>query len=1148
MIKSFTFYSPKNLFRLLSAWLLLFAVFASGQTQTVDLTSSGTYTVPQGVTALTVEAWGGGGGGGGAKVRTTQTRSGSGGGGGSYSRSVITTLASTYYYSVGIAGSAGENLSGGDGGTTIFGGSSLIYAPGGKGGKRNSGGGGAGGTGAIGTIVFNGGDGATGGNGTSGGGGGSAGGSGDGGDGNGTTAGAAGAGGAFSPGAVGGTGSTNGTNGTPGKSGGEPGAGGSGGIVYSFIGTYPIPGGVGAQGRIRLAFTKPAITITPSSITICKGSSVSLTASSAGAYSYSWSNDAGNGSTVTVSPASTTTYTVTGTASNGAGGTFTHTQTVTVNVNSNATSTASVPSSTPTLCINTLLTPITHTTTGATGIGVPIGLPTGITASWLNNKITISGTPTSAGTFNYSIPLTGGCGAVSATGKIIVNANLPAIVTIASSLATTICAGTSVTFTATPVNGGTAPFYQWKVNGVNAGTNSSTFTTTTLANNDKVTVVMTSNASPCSTGSPATSNALIMIVNPLPAKVTVTGNGQICSGLDAIFTINGTPGAIVTYNINSGSNTTIILPSTGSVEVKVLAATASQVLNIISVSNGTCANDTTSSTTVIVGAVTTWRGKWDNGEPDNNGLSAVIAVNYETSQGNIRACNCTVNPNVTLTISGSTEMVIENNIVNNGTIIVENNGNLKQINDNAVNEGEIIVRRNHTLTTDRKEYNFLSSPVKNQNMKLIFGGVRTNIPFVTVLKESTNAFVNAVTADWGIPARGYAVKEPIKTYTQNMAEYKGPANNGKISIGVSKSGENFGSNVIGNPYPSNLDLKKLYDDNKTVIGPEFKFWDNKVNNTYAQFGGDYKGYSYAVYNAKPGDEGYTNPAPGNDGGENTDGTGNQETDSGVRYPFEIVKISQAFLVKAISTGNVNYKNSYRSTSNKSTTFFGKNTQTTESSFRLQLITPYKLVFTQGIVYYEGGDNEFGAEDSRHPAPSSSDAFYSFAGDEQVIINGRSIFNRSDIIKLGTQNFKPGLYKIKAKDQKGVFTNGQNIYIKDNLLNVIANLNEGPYEFTTTSGAFTNRFEIVYDKGTVLATNSTNKLKLEVYRDAQDFVVQSSAKKITSFELYDLNGRIIISKKANAKEIRFDAKILLEGVYVVKVQLEGSETISKKIRK
>ena len=76
---------------------------------------------------------------------------------------------------------------------------------------------------------------------------------------------------------------------------------------------------------------------------------------------------------------------------------------------------------TRTLCVNTALTPtITHTTTGATGIGTPIGLPTGVTASFASNTITISGTPTIAGTYNYSIPISGGCGTLNATGTIIV--------------------------------------------------------------------------------------------------------------------------------------------------------------------------------------------------------------------------------------------------------------------------------------------------------------------------------------------------------------------------------------------------------------------------------------------------------------------------------------------------------------------------------------------------------------------------------------------------------------------------------------------------------------------------------------------------------------------------------------------------------
>lgn len=78
-----------------------------------------------------------------------------------------------------------------------------------------------------------------------------------------------------------------------------------------------------------------------------------------------------------------------------------------------------------------------------------------------------------------------------------------------------VCQGSSVTFTALPANAGSAPVYQWKVNGTVFGTNSTTVSYIP-ANNDVVTCLLTSNAS-CITGNPATSDALTMLVNLPPA-------------------------------------------------------------------------------------------------------------------------------------------------------------------------------------------------------------------------------------------------------------------------------------------------------------------------------------------------------------------------------------------------------------------------------------------------------------------------------------------------------------------------------------------------------------------------------------------------------------------------------------------------------
>lgn len=108
---------------------------------------------------------------------------------------------------------------------------------------------------------------------------------------------------------------------------------------------------------------------------------------------------------------------------------------------------------TTTVCFRNLITNITHTTIGATGIGASVGLPSGVTTIWANNLITISGTPTESGIFNYSIPLTGGCGNAVARGTINVKEALAASISIADKSGLTnndgtICLGESAILTA----------------------------------------------------------------------------------------------------------------------------------------------------------------------------------------------------------------------------------------------------------------------------------------------------------------------------------------------------------------------------------------------------------------------------------------------------------------------------------------------------------------------------------------------------------------------------------------------------------------------------------------------------------------------------------------------------------------------------
>ncbi|MEI7801509.1 MAG: gliding motility-associated C-terminal domain-containing protein [Bacteroidota bacterium] len=154
-----------------------------------------------------------------------------------------------------------------------------------------------------------------------------------------------------------------------------------------------------------------------------------------------------------------------------------------------------------------------------------------------------------------------GSPATSNSISVTVNPIAPAGVTISAST-TVICSGQQIDFTAVPSNGGAAPNYQWQVNGTNAGTNSTTFSTTTLNNGDIVSCIMTS-SNLCSTGNPATSNSIIVTVTPsVVESITITGNPTtICAGDPVLFSsviTNGGTTPVYQWQVNGanvGGNT-----------------------------------------------------------------------------------------------------------------------------------------------------------------------------------------------------------------------------------------------------------------------------------------------------------------------------------------------------------------------------------------------------------------------------------------------------------------------------------------------------------------------------------------------------------------------------------------------------------------
>ncbi len=171
-----------------------------------------------------------------------------------------------------------------------------------------------------------------------------------------------------------------------------------------------------------------------------------------------------------------------------------------------------------------------------------------------------------------------GCKKTAANEIIATTPISPVSVTIAASPSGSICPSTPVTFTATPVNGGSTPTYQWTLNGGPVGTNAATYNNSTLADNDQVRVTLTSSLR-CTSGNPAQSNILTMDVTTNTAISGQPSNVTQCAGTTASFNVTATGTAPITYQWQK-LNGAVWIPVTNGGDISGATSATLQIANI----------------------------------------------------------------------------------------------------------------------------------------------------------------------------------------------------------------------------------------------------------------------------------------------------------------------------------------------------------------------------------------------------------------------------------------------------------------------------------------------------------------------------------------------------------------------------------------
>ena len=240
---------------------------------------------------------------------------------------------------------------------------------------------------------------------------------------------------------------------------------------------------------------------------------------------------------------------------------------------------------------------------------------------------------------------------------------------------------------------------------------------------------------------------------------------------------------------------------------------------------------------------------WNNGVP-NSDSGVIIKSDYNTVvDGNIEACNLTIDAGRTLTVPGGSYINVAGDIQVDGTLVIMHEGSVVQTENDALvtNKGNIRVELTTPFLKPR-DFMIMGSPMTNESRNGVF-----NAAFIVLNHTTRNFFPHPdVTAQfpgaenfaddtsqngkfWDfyheeiVPGRGYLVR-PQASYTDGNSTYdmtyeQGTLNNGDVVFNVLyNTSKNDSPNVLANPYPSAIFADDFINANSMI--DELYFWEH----------------------------------------------------------------------------------------------------------------------------------------------------------------------------------------------------------------------------------------------------------------------------------------------------------------------------------
>lgn len=577
------------------------------------------------------------------------------------------------------------------------------------------------------------------------------------------------------------------------------------------------------------------------------------------------------------------------------------------------------------------------------------------------------------------------------------------------------------------------------------------------------------------------------------------------------------------------------------------------------------ANFTTSPTTTTTYA----GGTWDNGAPTAT-VNAIIASDYDmvsSALANITACSLTINNGATLRIAAGQYATITNDITVDGNLIVEHEGSVVQTDPAAIcittSTGNVEVRKTTTVMHPR-DFAIMSSPVTTDSREGVYAASRKVIGLVPAnftpdplvdaqfpnsenFLSIDNTYLNQFNTDIDlIPGEGYVVfpspnfNAPNQTYnlTYTASGLDGETlNSSAISFDIENTRtkvENI--NLIGNPYPSGIDLESFILANDNVS--EVYIWEhNTIPNPTIQ------GYLNANFSME--DFTVCNAVGCASGGDASDISGPAMQ--------TILASGQGFAIKAEAlpaSTSVTFTNDMRVATNN--TF---RNPTEEDRLWLKIEQDDYDLYSQTLIAFD--ENATPEIDRGYDSKRMATALNIFSSPRDGVylsIQGRELFESDMQMTIGFSTvIEENLdYVISIDDVLGSNMTQYPVYLYDILLGTYVNLKERSYEFTSTEGTSPNRFIVVFEKpellstDTILGTNSS----INLYPNPATNQVMISYKgrdSLYSAVITDISGKMI--RQIDFKNFDGEKAIDLEGVSsgLYFITIKGEKTyLTKKL--